>query len=81
MGITGLITFLGVGAVAGWLAGAIMDIRSFGLMGNVVFGALGAIAANIFLGMVGITMDSLLLSFVGATAGAAAILFVVKLIK
>ena len=38
MDITGLIIFLIIGAIAGWLAGAIMKGGSFGLIGNIIIG-------------------------------------------
>ena len=37
MTLTGLIIFLVIGAVAGWIAGQIMRGGGFGLVGNIVF--------------------------------------------
>jgi hypothetical protein len=36
MDLTGLIIFLAIGAVAGWLAGNLMKGGGFGLLGNIV---------------------------------------------
>jgi uncharacterized membrane protein YeaQ/YmgE (transglycosylase-associated protein family) len=36
MDLTGLIMFLAIGAVAGWLAGNLMKGGGFGLLGNIV---------------------------------------------
>ena len=35
---TGLIAFLAIGAIAGWLAGNMMKGSGFGLLGNIVVG-------------------------------------------
>jgi len=43
MDITGLIIFLAIGAVAGWLAGNLMKGGGFGLLGNIVVGVVGAV--------------------------------------
>jgi len=42
MTLTGLIIFLLIGAVAGWLAGRIMKSGGFGLLGNIVVGVIGS---------------------------------------
>ena len=39
---TGLIAFLIIGAIAGWLAGILMKGGGFGLLGNMVVGVIGA---------------------------------------
>ena len=36
MDITGLIVFLAIGALAGWLAGKIIKGGGFGLLGNII---------------------------------------------
>ena len=38
-----LVYFLLIGLVAGWLAGKLMEGHSFGLLGNLVVGVIGAI--------------------------------------
>jgi uncharacterized membrane protein YeaQ/YmgE (transglycosylase-associated protein family) len=43
MTLTGLIIFLLIGAVAGWLAGQIMRGGGLGLLGNIVVGVIGAL--------------------------------------
>ena len=37
----GIILFLVIGAVAGWLAGMIMKGRGFGILGNIIVGIIG----------------------------------------
>ncbi|HKJ52726.1 MAG TPA: GlsB/YeaQ/YmgE family stress response membrane protein, partial [Gammaproteobacteria bacterium] len=43
MDLIGLLIFLVIGAVAGWLAGLIMKGGGFGLLGNMVVGIIGAV--------------------------------------
>jgi uncharacterized membrane protein YeaQ/YmgE (transglycosylase-associated protein family) len=51
MDLTGLIIFLAVGALAGWLAGKVMKGRGFGVVGNI---AVGIVGANVLLYVVGL---------------------------
>jgi len=48
MDIAGLIIFLVIGAVAGWLAGTIMKGGGFGLLGNIVVGIVGGDIRRVF---------------------------------
>ena len=43
MTLVGLVIFLLIGAVAGWLAGVIMKGGGFGLIGNIVVGVIGSL--------------------------------------
>ncbi len=82
MDVTGLIIFLVIGAVAGWLAGTLMKGGGFGLIGNIVVGIIGAVVGGYVFGLLGISMGGDLIgSIITATAGAAILLFIVKLIK
>lgn len=54
MTATGLIIFLLIGAIAGWLAGVIVRGFGFGLIGNIVIGIVGALLAGWLLPMLGI---------------------------
>jgi uncharacterized membrane protein YeaQ/YmgE (transglycosylase-associated protein family) len=46
MDITGLLIFLVIGAVAGWLAGTIMKGGGFGLLGNIIIGIVGGVVGG-----------------------------------
>jgi uncharacterized membrane protein YeaQ/YmgE (transglycosylase-associated protein family) len=81
MDIQGLIIFLAIGAVAGWLAGTLMKGGGFGLLGNIVVGIIGAVVGGFVFGLLGISAGGLIGSIITATAGAALLLFVVGLIK
>ena len=45
----GLVIMRVVGAIAGWLAGQIMKGGSFGLIGNMIVGIVGAVIAGFLL--------------------------------
>jgi uncharacterized membrane protein YeaQ/YmgE (transglycosylase-associated protein family) len=77
----GIIAFLIIGAVAGWLAGKIMRGGGFGLIGNMVVGIVGAVVGGFILGFVGITAGGWIGSIITATLGAVVLLFLVGLIK
>src|SRR5215469_18765925 len=56
MTLTGLIIFLVIGAVAGWIAGQIMRGGGFGLVGNIVVGVIGALIGGWLFGLLGIAV-------------------------
>jgi len=78
---TGLLAFLIIGAIAGWLAGTLMKGGGFGLLGNIVVGILGAVIGGWVFGLLGISAGGMIGSIVTATAGAAILLYFVGLIK
>jgi uncharacterized membrane protein YeaQ/YmgE (transglycosylase-associated protein family) len=82
MNITGLLIFLAIGAVAGWLAGRLMKGGGFGLPGDIVVGILGSVAGGYLFGLLGISAGGGLMgSIVTATVGAMVLLFLIRLIK
>ncbi len=81
MDITGLLTFLVIGAIAGWLAGLLTKGKGFGILGNVVVGIVGAVIGGHVLGVLGVTAGGFIGSVFTATVGAALLLFVVRILK
>ena len=82
MDITSLLIFLGIGAISGWLAGLLMKGGSFGLIGNIVLGILGAITGGYVFGLLGISSGSGLLgSIITAVIGAMLLIAIVRMIK
>jgi uncharacterized membrane protein YeaQ/YmgE (transglycosylase-associated protein family) len=81
MDITGLLIFLAIGALAGWLAGTIMKGGGFGLLGNIVVGIVGGILGGFLFGLLGLVAYGLIGSIVTATVGAVVLLYLVRLIK
>jgi len=81
----GLLTWLIVGIIAGWLAGLVMKGRGFGLIGNMVIGIVGALVGgwlagtlfNIHNAVNGFNLSTIIVSFLGAVI----ILYIARLIK
>ncbi len=70
----GLLAWLIVGLIAGWLAGQVMRGGGYGLVGDIVVGVVGALIGG-FLGaelfnipnaVNGINLTSILVAFIGA---------------
>lgn len=77
----GVILFLLIGGVAGWLAGLIMKGRGFGILGNIIVGIIGGLLGGFLFGLFGVSSGSLLGSLVMALVGAVVLLFIVGLTK
>jgi uncharacterized membrane protein YeaQ/YmgE (transglycosylase-associated protein family) len=77
----GLIWFLLIGLAAGWLAGQIMKGGSFGLVGDLVVGVIGALLGGFLFGALNIGVSGLLGSLITATTGAIVLLLLLRLIK
>jgi uncharacterized membrane protein YeaQ/YmgE (transglycosylase-associated protein family) len=73
-----LIYFLLIGLAAGWLAGKLMEGRSFGLLGNLVVGVVGAILGGFLFRLVGLLTIGLLGNLISATVGAIVLLFLLQ---
>lgn len=73
----GLILFLIIGGVAGWLAGLIMKGRGFGVLANIGIGIVGSFIGGIVFRLLGLASQSMVGELVTATAGAVLLLFIV----
>lgn len=70
----GILSWIVVGLIAGWLAGELMRGSGFGLLGDIIVGIVGALIggflASALFGlaapMTGINITSILIAFVGA---------------
>jgi uncharacterized membrane protein YeaQ/YmgE (transglycosylase-associated protein family) len=69
----GILSWIVVGLIAGWLAGKVMGSGGYGLIGDIIIGVLGGLLggwiATTFLhigGMSGINLESILVAFAGA---------------
>ena len=81
MQVESLLSFLVIGAIAGWTAGKLMRGGGFGILGNIVVGVLGAVIGGFVFGMVGVGSGGLIGSLVTAVIGAAILLFVIGLFE
>ena len=79
----GILSWIIVGLIAGWLAGMIMKGSGYGVLGNIVVGIIGALLGGylstlLFDGVTvsGINLQSLLI----ATLGSIVLIFLVRLL-
>jgi uncharacterized membrane protein YeaQ/YmgE (transglycosylase-associated protein family) len=71
-----------IGGVAGWLAGIIFKGGSFGLVGNIIVGLLGALLGGWLFGLLDISVGGEWVGpIVTSTVGAVLLLFVISLVK
>jgi uncharacterized membrane protein YeaQ/YmgE (transglycosylase-associated protein family) len=77
----GLITFLVIGLLAGWLAGKIMKGSGYGLIGDLIVGVIGAFLGSWIFGLLGIAAWGFLGSLVTATVGAVVLLWPIRFFK
>ena len=77
----GIIAWLLIGAVAGWLAGQIMKGGGFGLVVNIIVGIVGAVIGGFLAGMVGLSAQGLIGSIILAVIGAVVLLGILRIIK
>jgi uncharacterized membrane protein YeaQ/YmgE (transglycosylase-associated protein family) len=77
----GIIWFLLIGLVAGWLAGQLMRGAGFGLVGNLVVGVIGAVLGGYLFGLLGFASAGIIGSLITATIGAVVLLFIVAMVK
>jgi len=81
----GLLTWIIVGAIAGWLAGAVMGGSGFGLIGDIVIGVIGALVggwlASTLFNMPGAISGFNIQTIVVAFFGAVLVLFVARMLR
>jgi uncharacterized membrane protein YeaQ/YmgE (transglycosylase-associated protein family) len=80
--MVGLIIWLIIGGVAGWLAGQIVKGGGFGLVGNVILGIVGSVIAGYLLPLIGLNIGGDVIgSIINAVIGAVIALVVVGMVK
>lgn len=77
----GVSWFLLIGVAAGWIAGQLMKGGGFGLVGNLVVGALGALLGGVLFDLLGIGAGGTIGSLVTAVFGAVVLLLLVGLVR
>ena len=78
----GLLWFLLIGLIAGWLAGTLMKGGGFGVIGDIVVGIIGALLGGWLFGVLGVGVGGGLLgAIITATVGACLLIFLLRLIR
>ena len=73
--IIGIIIFLAVGAISGWIAGVIMKSEGTTLR-NILLGIAGGIIA----GVLGLSSTSIICGIIASVIGACLLIFIVRLV-
>ena len=82
MGIESIIVWLIVGAIAGWLAGLIVEGAGFGLIGNIVIGIVGSVVAGWGLPQLGVSLGSgVIAAIINSAIGGIIVLVILSLIR
>ena len=77
----GLIWWIIIGVVAGWLAGKLMRGGGFGFLVNLLVGIAGAVIGGWVFGLLGIATGGIIGSLVTALVGAILLLWIISLLK
>jgi uncharacterized membrane protein YeaQ/YmgE (transglycosylase-associated protein family) len=78
----GIIVWLLIGAIAGWLAGTLVKGGGFGLLGDIVVGIIGAFIGGWLAGVLHIHLGSgLISSILTAAAGAIVLLVILRAVR
>lgn len=69
----GILSWIILGLIAGWLAGQVMKGGGYGLIGDIVLGIVGAIVGGFLTGLIlgrdmvsGFNIESIIVAFIGA---------------
>jgi len=80
--ITGLIWWIIVGLIAGWLAGKIMKGKGYGAVMDTILGMIGAIVGGLILRLLGFySSGGLISSILVATLGAVVLVWIAHKLK
>lgn len=82
MGGEGLLVFLLVGLIAGWLASMLVRGGGFGLVGDLVVGVIGAFIAGFLFPRLGISLGAGIIGqIIAAAVGAIILLVIIRAVK
>lgn len=77
----GLIAYLVIGGLAGWLAGTFMKGKGFGILRNIIIGIIGSFIGGFSFGLLGLSSTGFIGSLVTATIGAVLLIYLVRIIR
>jgi uncharacterized membrane protein YeaQ/YmgE (transglycosylase-associated protein family) len=82
MQVEALLILLLIGAVAGYLAGIIVEGYGFGVIGNIVVGIVGAVLAGWLLPRLGVfPSGNIIGQIISATIGAVVLLILISFVR
>ena len=82
MSAESLLIILLIGAIAGWLAGQIVQGTGFGLVGDIIIGVVGAFIASWLFPQLGVHLGGGIIGeIIAATIGAIVLLVIVRLVR
>ena len=82
MSIEALLIILLIGAIAGWLAGQIVQGTGFGLLGDIVIGIVGAFIASLLFPRLGLQLGGgIVAAILAATLGAVILLVIMRFVR
>lgn len=76
-----ILTFIIIGLIAGWVAGALTEGRGFGVLGNIVVGIVGALIGGFILDLANVTAYGFVGSLLMAVLGAVIFLAILNLFR
>ena len=77
----GLIYWIVVGLIAGWLAGNVMKGGGYGVVMDVVLGIVGGVVGGFVFSLLGLHADSLIGQIIVAFAGAVILVWIARKVK
>jgi uncharacterized membrane protein YeaQ/YmgE (transglycosylase-associated protein family) len=77
----GILYWLIVGGIAGWLAGKVARGRSFGLLGNILIGLVGAVVGGYAFDVLGLSASGTIGNIIVAFVGGVILVAVVNVIR
>lgn len=78
----GILAFILVGLIAGWLAGTVMRGGGFGMVGDIVVGIIGAMLGGFLFNSAGVAPGSGMVgSIIVATIGAIVLILILRLVN
>lgn len=80
MSIEQFCLLLVVGALAGWIAGLILQRRGFGIVANLIIGVVGSFLGRWLLGLLGFGVHGQLAHLITAVLGAVLLIWLLSLL-
>jgi uncharacterized membrane protein YeaQ/YmgE (transglycosylase-associated protein family) len=79
--MTGIIWFLLIGLISGWLAGQFMRGGGYGVIGDMIVGVIGALIGGWVFGVLGIGIGGLIGAIVTAFVGAVIFIALLRVLR